>query len=87
MNVSIYTSRGWVPQPSATLRSGSTANIHYVVLSRSSLEQVPEGMGPLRLALDGVESLAVSPVGPSDDRRGLEFLVVMPSNERRAIRV
>jgi hypothetical protein len=85
MNVSIYTLGGWVTQHGAVLRSGSTANIHYVTLSTGSLEQVPEGMGPLRISLDGVESLAVSPVGPSLEGRGLEFLVVMPRAMRRAL--
>jgi hypothetical protein len=85
MSVSIYTLRGWVDQPSAEVRSGATANIHYVVLSAHSLDQVPEGMGPLRVSLDGVESLAVSPVGPSVEGRGLEFLVVMPSSMRGAL--
>lgn len=85
MPVSIYTLSGWTAQPSAVLRTGSTANIHYITLSPGSLEQVPEGMGPLRISLDGVESLAVSPVGPGLEGRGLEFLVVMPSAVRRAL--
>ena len=85
MTVSIFTLSGWAAQPSAVLRSGSTANIHYITLSSGSLEQVPEGKGPLRMSLDGVESLAVSPVGPGLEGRGLEFLVVMPSSMRRAI--
>jgi hypothetical protein len=85
MTVSIFTIRGWVPQNSAVIRSGSTANIHYVTLSAGSLEQVPDGKGELRIALDGVECLAVSPVGPSDGGRGIEFLVVMPSAAPRAM--
>jgi hypothetical protein len=84
MTVSIFTNQGWARQNSAIIRSGSTANIHYVTLGLGSLEQVPEGMGELRISLDGVECLAVSPVGPSDGGRGLEFLVVMPSVAPRA---
>jgi hypothetical protein len=79
MNVSIYTLRGWAHQPSAVLRPGATSNIFYVTLSAGSLEQVPEGMGPLRVSLDGVECLAVSPVGPNSEHHGLEFLLVMPT--------
>ncbi len=85
MTVSIYTHTGWTQQPSAVLRRGATSNIQYVTLSANSLQQVPEGMGALRISLDGVECLAVSPVGPSADGRGLEFLVVLPSVMRRAV--
>ncbi len=85
MNVSIYSRSGWAPQLSAVVRSGATANIHYITLSPASLEQVPAGGGALRIALDGVECLAVSPVGPSDEGCGLEFLVVTPSAMRPAL--
>ncbi len=82
MNVSIFTQLGWALQMTAVLRSGSTENIHYVTLSAASLDLVPEGMGALRVALDGVECLAVSPIGPCDGGRGIEFLVVTPSATR-----
>ncbi len=85
MNVSILTRGGWTQQPSAVSRQGATSNIHYITLSAGSLQQIPEGMGALRISLDGVECLAVSPVGPSSSGRGLEFLVVLPSVMCRAL--
>jgi len=79
MNVSIMTDGGWTQQPGAVSRQGATSNIHYVTLSAGSLQLSPEGMGALRICLDGVECLAVSPVGPSSNGLGLEYLVVLPS--------
>ncbi len=63
---------------------GATDRIVYLTLSRLSLERMTEGFLSLRVRLDGVEALAVSPVGPGAEDRGLEFLLVMPRPARRA---
>ncbi|MFH1468778.1 MAG: hypothetical protein ABIO70_30600 [Pseudomonadota bacterium] len=85
MLISLFSGGAWRQQQQANVKRGSNDNIFYLTLSIQTLEGLPEGHGSLRVALDGVEGLAVSPLGPASDGRGMEFIVVMPSEagERR----
>ena len=79
MHVSLLTPKGWKDQPGAAVRPGATDRILYLVLPRLVVSDIPESHGGMRVSVDGVESLAVSPVGPGPEGHGLEFLVVMPA--------
>lgn len=81
MLVSLFTLGTWLDQPRAAVKSGVSSNIWYLSLPAPVIEGLPKGHGALRIALDGVEGLAVSPLGPSDDGHSMEFIVVMPSAE------
>lgn len=78
MLISLFARGIWQQQPQASVKRGSNANIYYLTLPVQVLERLPEGQGSLRVALDGVEGLAISPLGPASDGRGMEFIVVMP---------
>ena len=79
MLVSIFSRGVWRPQASVSVKKGSNESIFYLTLPAQVMESLPEGHGTLRVALDGVEGLAISALGPSFDGRGMEFIVVMPS--------
>jgi hypothetical protein len=77
--ISLFTRGAWHQYTQASAKAGSNPNIYYLTLPALVLESLPEGHGSLRVALDGVESLAVSPLGPAVGGRAMEFIVVMPS--------
>jgi hypothetical protein len=77
--ISLFSRGAWRQQTQASSKRGANENIFYLTLPVQVLESLPEGHGTLRVALDGVEGLAVSPLGPAADGRGMEFIVVMPS--------
>jgi hypothetical protein len=79
MLVSIFARGAWLDQPTANVRRGASQNIWYLTLPVVTLDHLPGGHGSLRVALDGVEGLAVSALGPSEDARSMEFIVVMPT--------